>query len=163
MSKAFFDNEKGIVYKVINGNATKLSITASFLPSSKGESKDSCITSALLIQNVSMKRDNVVIPVVGVDKKRLLYTFGEDFGQLVIRGIILTGGSKYDGKQPKELVQNWEKMSLAASNEPCSIKWAGMDMKVAIKDITIETANTELGILSVTMIAFIIPVTNKHS
>lgn len=163
MSKTFFDGGRGIVYKVIDGNYNQLAFNSTFTTQLKGSTKDGCEVSTFIIQNVSMKKGNITIPVVGVDKKRLLYTFGEDFGQLIIDGIILTGGSKYDGKQPKELLKRWDESSLASNNEPCSTNWAGNDMKIAISNMDITVENTELGILGVSIAAYIIPVTNKHS
>lgn len=155
---------QGTIYKLKQGDySTDLRLTLpelNILPSSRVA--DVCDNSVILVQSVQVAKSAVVTPVVGVDKKRILYTFGENFGNIVIKAIILTGGSHYNGAEPKGIIDAWDNISLTNSETPCNMKWAGTEYKVYISGIIITTVDTELGILGVDIPAIIAPVTNKN-
>ncbi len=55
------------------------------LPSSFGAN------GAVLINGVSSNDDDVVLPVITLENKRVLYSFGANFGSISVSGIILLG------------------------------------------------------------------------
>lgn len=120
-----------------------------------------CASSIVLVQNVMLERKSISVPVIGVDKHRVLYTFGENFGSVVIDATILPGGDKYDGKQPKDLLDKWENKGLANSKTPVNLSWAGVEVKVFIQDVKVQSSDPATGAMSITLTALIAPVTNK--
>ena len=165
MSDEFYMASQGQSYCVRGGETTQLAIDLEKFDSFKHKSGSvgSCDESIVLVQQVAVSRAAITVPVVGVDKKRLLYSFGENFGQVRIVAIILTGGTKYAAKEPKGIVDAWEQNGVVGSKKPVNLKWAGSEAKVFVTAVTVASQEVQLGTIKVELQALIAPVTNKHS
>jgi hypothetical protein len=164
MSESFFLASSGYAYCLLKGDRTQLSPALSGFdmlstPGTEGE----CGKSVVLVRQVSIVRQGISVPVVGVDKTQVLYLFGENFGKVTIQAVVLTGGKEYDGKQPKGIIEAWEQEGIVGSKNPLNLKWAGVEVKVYITDITAVSADAQYGTIQVTMNALIAPVSNKES
>lgn len=147
------------------GEASQLSLELegfdAFKPKSGKEGK--CDESVVLVQNVAISKQAITVPVVGVDKKRLLYSFGENFGTVRITATVLTGGTEYKATEPKGLLDTWEQESVIGKKEPVNLKWAGTETKVYVTGITAGGSDPQYGTVRVEIAAIIAPVTNKES
>lgn len=165
MSDEFYMASQGQSYCVQGGATTQLAIELEKFDSLKHKagSGGSCEESVVLVQQVAVSRAAITVPVVGVDKKRLLYSFGENFGQVRIVALILTGGNQYTAKEPKGIIDAWEQNGVVGSKKPVNLKWAGSEAKVYVTAITVASQEVQLGTIKVEIQALIAPVTNKHS
>lgn len=165
MSDTFYMSASGQAYCLRGGEASQLSLELdgfdAFKPKSGKEGK--CDESVVLVQNVAITKQAIAVPVVGVDKKRLLYSFGENFGTVRITATVLTGGTEYQATEPKGLLDTWEQESIIGKKEPVNLKWAGTEAKVYVKNITVVGADPQYGTIKVEIDAIIAPVTNKES
>ena len=155
---------KGFAWLLAKGksNGAVARLKGIFNNSGSKASSGKCTHDIVLVTDVSITKSAVAAPVVGVDKTRVLYTFGEDFGQARIGAIVLTGGRKYKKKEPKGLMSKWKSKSIVKSKKPVSLSWAGISCKVYITDIKVESYDATRDILQVSMDALIAPVTNKN-
>lgn len=155
---------KGLAWLLAKGksNGAVARLEGIFTNSGSKASSGGCAHDIVLVTNVRIAKSAVAAPVVGVDKTRVLYTFGENFGRASIDAIILTGGRKYTKAEPKGLLSKWESKSLVASKKPVALSWAGISCKVYITDIDIMSYDASRDILQVSMDALIAPVANKN-
>lgn len=162
MSDSFYLTERGHAFCLVGGKASSLSPKLSGFTLTKKANPGKCDKSVILVQNVSVRKEGIVVPVVGVDKKRLLYSFGENFGSVSITAIVLTGGKEYDDKEPKQLLEKWEQKGVVGSKTPINLKWAGIETKVFVTGIDIAAQDPQTNTIKVELSAVIAPVSNKN-
>lgn len=125
--------------------------------------KKSC-TAGVLIQDVTTKRSDVVVPVVGVDDKRVLYTFGKNFGQISVKGIIFVGATdQKPAEYAAKLRQNFDKASVSARQEPCTVSGPGLgkNTKVYWTGLEFPASDADRNIMSFVLTGIIAPIANK--
>ena len=165
MSDTFYMSERGQAYCIRGGEASQLALELESFDALKHKTgkEGKCDESVVLVQNVSIAKAAITVPVVGVDKKRLLYSFGENFGTVRITATVLTGGTEYKATEPKGLLDTWDQESVVGKKEPVNLKWAGTEVKVYVTGITVAGSDPQYGTVKLEIAATIAPVTNKES
>lgn len=153
---------KGVVFRTVSGKRTALAAELDGFGMLVGSGETgTCGKSVVLVQSVSVQKDGITIPVIGVDGQRVLYTFGENFGQMNLTAIVIPGGKEYDKKEPKGIMDAFDSKSVIGSTKPVNLKWAGIEVKVFITSIRVTTDDPTTGIITVVMTATVAPLTNK--
>lgn len=162
MSDSFFMSTRGTVFRTVQGQRTAMAAELDGFGMLAGSgSVGTCGSSIVLVQSVSIQKDGITIPVVGTDGNRVLYTFGENFGQMSIMALIIPGGKEYDKKEPKGIMDAFESKSVLGSVDPVNLKWAGIEVKVFLTSLRVMTDDPSTGIMTAVFTATVAPVTNK--
>ena len=87
-------------------------------------------SSALLVNGVHIKDDDVVMPVITLENTRILYSFGANFGEVTVSGSILLGKAGEEaGSAVKTLLEFFksnrvsEKKSTVTVSGPPGASW----------------------------------------
>lgn len=156
--------ESGMAYQVAgSGKVHKnaINLQSFTLKPHGGRGKSSCEKSIALAQSIQITNNNIVSQINGLDDVKAIYTGGADFGTCQINALILTGGSKGDGSQPKKLLEVFSKKSLAKSTKPLNAKWGNYSFKLYLTNIQTGIQDTATGSITVTLSGTIAPVKNK--
>jgi hypothetical protein len=125
--------------------------------------KKSC-TAGILIQDVATKQSDVVVPVVGVDNKRVLYTFGKNFGHIAVKGLIFIGATdQKPSTYAAKLLQKFNKASVSARQEPCTVSGPGLAKNTKVYWIGLEfpASDSDRNTMSFILTGIIAPIANK--
>lgn len=77
---------RGCVYKVNNGSSSKAFIDLN--PALKGSAD-----SPIIFESSSITQKDLVVPKPTLGNTKVLYSFGEDFGDVTVNGVLLLGES----------------------------------------------------------------------
>jgi hypothetical protein len=157
---------RGYVWKVFPGKSTGANVVLqNVFSAGKNDSvpTGTCSSDIVLITGMLMERSGLVAPVEGVDSTRVLYVFGEKFGEVRITVTIFPGGDKYESREPKHMLNNWEQNSVLKKDTPINISWAGVEMKVYLTNVHLEAHDPETGAITAVLNAVIAPVVNKNA
>lgn len=73
--------------------------------------------SPILINGVESNDTDIVAPVVTLNKNKILYTFGEDFGQIAVHGTVLLGSASGSGGGSLNKVVEFFKQNRVSANQ----------------------------------------------
>ena len=76
---------------------------------------------ALLITGVAPKKSDVVTPIITLENTRILYSFGANFGDISVSGLILLGKSGNPGGSLKTLVDFFESNRVSKKKSPTRV------------------------------------------
>lgn len=139
---ASFHTARGCVYRVDSGSGGSGSPIIRVSPNI--ESGDD---SPVLLTGVQTADQDLVLPVVTLDGAKILYTFGEDFGQFGIVGVCLLGMAGGTGRALGALVEWFSQHRVARSQESVSVTLGGGGAyRIFITSLNIAEADTEYGI-----------------
>lgn len=125
--------------------------------------KKSC-TSGIIIHNVTVKYSDTVIPVVGTDDARVLYTFGKNFGQISVTGTIFIGATdKKPAEYSSKLRQKFNKSSVSARQKPCTVSGPGLGKNTKAYWISLDfpTSDADKNTMQFVLNGIIAPIANK--
>ena len=119
MSESFY-GARGCVYRTGSGSRTSM---YKLSPSISKGSEDSPV----LIQGVSINDKDIFYPVTTVERAKIIYTAGSDFGEVSITGICLLGDAEKSagGKSLKDVEQYWAGNRISKKKAPIRLSIAG--------------------------------------
>jgi hypothetical protein len=103
-----------------------------------GASKD-----PILIMSVTVKDDDVVLPVITLENTRVLYTFGAGFGEVSVNGIILLGKAGAAGGAYSTIVNFFNSKRVSKSKAPVNVTGPGASWRIFLLGLTIQDADPQ--------------------
>jgi hypothetical protein len=97
---------------------------------------------ALLIMSVSPQKSDVVAPIITLENTRILYSFGANFGNITISGMILLGKSGTPGQSLKTIVDFFESKRVSKSTSPINVTGPSTAWKVFLTGLSITEADS---------------------
>lgn len=97
---------------------------------------------ALLIMSVSPQKSDVVAPVITLENTRILYSFGANFGNMTVSGMILLGKSGVPGTSLSTLVNFFEEKRVSKSSSPVKVSGPGVGWNVFFTGLNIGEADS---------------------
>ncbi len=129
---------RGNVYKVnpVEGSGDSGFYKVEGLQAKKGPGD------ALLIMSVSPRKSDVVAPIITLENTRILYSFGANFGNITISGMILLGKSGTPGQSLKTIVDFFESKRVSKSTSPINVTGPSTAWKVFLTGLSITEADS---------------------
>jgi len=141
---ASFEFARGCVYRIDqsgtggNSGSSIVKLTPSF---------PSAADSPILVSGVQINDRDLVLPVVTLDGYRILYSFGEDFGNFSIVGVALLGAVGGQGKALGGVVDWFKSNRVSRLEEAVTVSLGGGgSYKVFMTSLSIAEADTEFHI-----------------
>lgn len=133
-----FASAKGCVYAP-NAQSSKGFYSVDGLNSGTKESP-------ILIVGVDSKDTDIILPVSMLDKTKIIYTFGKNFGALSILGKILLGPS--GSSSSLKTVMSWFEQHRISENRgsPTNLSFPGGSQKVYVYGLQLSPADPEFHI-----------------
>jgi hypothetical protein len=97
---------------------------------------------ALLVMSVSPQKSDVVAPIITLENTRILYSFGANFGNITISGMILLGKSGSPGQSLKTLVDFFESKRVSKSTSPIKVSGPSTAWQVFLTGLSIGEADS---------------------
>lgn len=97
---------------------------------------------ALLIMSVSPQKSDVVAPIITLENTRILYSFGANFGNITISGMLLLGKSGTPGQSLKTLVDFFDSKRVSKSSGPINVAGPSTAWKVFLTGLNIGEADS---------------------
>jgi len=97
---------------------------------------------ALLIMSVSPTKSDVVAPIITLENTRILYSFGANFGNITISGMVLMGKSGTPGQSLKTIVDFFESNRVSKSTSPINVTGPSVAWKVFLTGLSINEADS---------------------
>jgi hypothetical protein len=97
---------------------------------------------ALLIMSVSPQKSDVVAPIITLENTRILYSFGANFGNITISGMVLLGKSGSPGQSLKTIVDFFESNRVSKSTSPINVTGPSVAWKVFLTGLSINEADS---------------------
>jgi len=97
---------------------------------------------ALLIMSVSPQETDVVSPVVTLENTKILYSFGSNFGNITISGMVLLGKSGSPGKSLKTIIDFFETRRVSKKSEAVSVMGPSVGWRVFLTGLQIGEADS---------------------
>jgi hypothetical protein len=97
---------------------------------------------ALLIMSVNPQESDVVAPIITLENTRILYSFGANFGNISISGMLLLGKSGTPGTSLKTLIDFFEKYRVSKSPTPVEVSGPGAGWNVFFTGLNIGEADS---------------------
>lgn len=94
-----------------------------------------------IIDDVAFVDQDITLPVVALDDKRVFYTFGKNFGQLMLTGTLYAGCGKPEFPAIKALQDAFDQLRVSSSKTPETLSIVGgFSCKVYIQQLEIMQA-----------------------
>lgn len=107
---------------------------------------------ALLVMSVSPQETDIVAPVVTLENTKILYSFGSNFGNINISGMLLLGKSGTPGQSLKSLVDFFEEKRVSKTSSAIDVSGPGTGWRVFLTGLSVSEAesntNTQSFVLS---------------
>lgn len=156
----------GMAYRVTGGklhqNAIYLRGFSGIGPEGGLGTAESCLPSVMLVQSISIDNRALTGKVTGLDDVKVIFTGGADFSSFKLTAVILTGGAKGKGTQPREIIEAFNTNSLAGNTKPIAASWGSYNFKVYIEALSVRAENIKLGTITIELTGTIAPLQNKH-
>lgn len=110
---------------------------------------------ALLVMSVSPQKSDVVSPVITLENTRILYSFGANFGNITISGMILLGKSGEPGESLKTLVDFFETNRVSKKSSPIKVSGPSTAWQVFLTGLNIGEADSANNTQSFALTGFI--------
>lgn len=120
--------------------------------------------SGIIIQDVQPKYGDISVPVAGVDDVRVLYTFGQQFGQISVKGLILMGSTdKKSEDYASELLQKFNKVRLSSDPIPYTVSGPGLgtNTRVYWTGLSFPSSDADKNTMTFILTGLIAPISNK--
>lgn len=78
-------------------------------------------SSAILVNGVHIKDDDVVMPVITLENTRILYSFGANFGEVTVTGSILLGKAGSAGDALKTLLDFFKSNRVSEKKDTITV------------------------------------------
>jgi hypothetical protein len=99
---------------------------------------------ALLINTASPNENDVVLPVITLENTRILYSFGANFGDMTISGLILLGKSGNPGTSLATVIDFFKQKRVSSNKEAVKVTGPGTSWKVFLTGLTISDADPQI-------------------
>lgn len=106
-------------------------------------------TNPILISGVSVQDDDITLPVITLESTRVLYTFGANFGEVMINGLILLGaaGKEGQGESFSKVVKFFKEKRVSSSKSSVNVSGpAGISWKVFLTGLMIRESDPQFNI-----------------
>lgn len=100
-------------------------------------------TNPILIMGVSVKDDDVVLPVITLENTRVLYTFGAGFGEVAVNGVILLGQSGQAGQGLSTIVEFFNKKRVSKSKSAVAVTGPSTSWNVFMLGLTVQDVDPQ--------------------
>lgn len=97
---------------------------------------------ALLIMSVSPTEADIVAPVVTLENTKILYSFGSNFGDITISGLLLLGKSGTPGQCLKTLIDFFDSNRVSKSSSPINVSGPSTGWKVFLTGLQVAEADS---------------------
>jgi hypothetical protein len=140
MATDFYNSPRGCVVKHSKGGGNNAGFELEGFDFSDKEHP-------IILRNISLNDEDIVLPVSTLDKKKVLYVFGEDFGSIQISGSVFLGpaGESTSGLGP--VVSYFNKKAVARGESTAPVKFSipgNVSYSIYLKSIVISQADAEL-------------------
>lgn len=156
----------GMAYRVTGGrlhqNAIYLRDFSDIGPEGAEGAVENCFPSLMLVQSISIDNKALTGKITGLDDVKVIFTGGADFSTFKLTAVILTGGARGDGSQPKKIIEAFNAKSLAGDTKPIAASWGSYNFKVYIESLSVRAENIKLGTITIELTGTIAPLQNKH-
>jgi hypothetical protein len=141
MASQLFLQSKGCLYIVKRGDSRGYSL--------KPELSSGNDEYPILLRNAALSDSDVVLPVSTLDKKKILYTFGRAFGDVMIAGTVFLGpaGNPQDGLS--KVIEYMEKHGVGRADKPAPVMFSmpgTKGYKIYLVGLKIMEADPELNL-----------------
>lgn len=150
---------------IIGGRRGRSSIWLDGFDSVIMASKKNCGGGLILYENVTFTDSDVVLPITALGDKRMLYSFGKNFGTVTITGTIYNANPKliyftsisklYDKFNEERTSTRLETINLSILS--------GFKCKLYVTSFTVHGANPQNQSISFTIEGTVCPINNKGS
>jgi len=95
----------------------------------------------ILITGVTSRDKDIVMPVTTLENTKVLYTFGADFGEVTVTGVILLGSANNKSDSLGKLVNFFQEKRVSKSSKsvkvtgPAGVSWAVFLTSLTIGDV----------------------------
>lgn len=114
------------------------------------------------VTNVDFTDKDVTLPIVALDDKRVIYSFGKGFGEAHISGIIFIFGCDSVTSAVSQLSHAFNSNRISKKLSPCNLSIIGMSgTKVYPVALKFHDADTKVQSLMFTISCIVAPVANK--
>jgi hypothetical protein len=140
-----FVKSRGCVVKIGTGNGGTFDISG-FPKGSEG--------APILLTSPSIVERDLVLPITTLSNTKILYSFGTDFGQVGLSGIICLG-AEGAGNQNLSTVKQWYEANSVGNKKgaaPVSVSMGSEAISTFIVGLTISEANPQYNIVPFTII-----------
>lgn len=96
---------------------------------------------AVLINSVSPNESDVVLPVITLENTRILYSFGANFGDVTISGMILLGKAGSPGTSLSQVIDFFKQKRVSSNKEAVKVTGPGTNWKVFLTGLTVSDAD----------------------
>lgn len=115
----------------------------------------------VMITGISYGENDVILPVVALDDKRILYTFGKNFGQFSLHGTIYLCGCQQDTMKIQKLMSTFESERVSKAKKPINFSTGDYSAKVYPQEITLQNGNPNRQSIDFSITCLVAPVENK--
>lgn len=116
----------------------------------------------ILMDGIQYSESDVVLPIVALDDKRVLYSFGKNFGEFVLQGTIYilkcSGGIT---SAVKDLKDQFDGNRVAQKLTPCNLSALNLSAKIYITGLAYSNVNVQNQTISFGLNCLVAPVSNK--
>lgn len=96
--------------------------------------------SALLVNSVSLKDQDVVLPVITLENTRILYSFGSDFGDISVSGMLLLGKAGGSSQVLSKLVDFFQSNRVSKNPSAVSVTGPGTGWNMFLVGLVVQDA-----------------------
>ena len=97
----------------------------------------------ILILGVSVKDDDVVLPVITLENTRVLYTFGASFGEVTVNGVILLGQSGQAGSGLSTIIEFFNNKRVSKSKAAVAVTGPSASWNVFMLGLTVQDVDPQ--------------------
>ena len=117
----------------------------------------------VILEDIAFVDQDVTLPVVALDDKRVFYTFGKNFGMLTLTGSIFYGcGNSPKFPAIKAVQDAFEQMRVSSSKKPKKLSVVGgFSCKVYVQQLEIVQAVPAYQTIKFRLSCTVVPPANK--
>ena len=117
----------------------------------------------VVIEDVSFVDQDITLPVVALDDKRVFYTFGKNFGGLVLTGSIFFGCGEVSMFPAMSTIQDtFDEIRVSSSKEPLTLSIVGgFSCKVYVQQLEFMQAMPAFQSIKFRISCTVVPPSNK--
>lgn len=95
------------------------------------------------ITDIDFEDSDVILPIVALDDKRVLYSFGKNFGKATISGLIYLFNCRAGSLIAQRLYEAFNKVRSSAKSTPSNLSIVGGISGIKVYPISLRFANAD--------------------
>jgi hypothetical protein len=99
---------------------------------------------ALLINSVNPQESDIVLPIVTLENTGILYSFGSNFGDISISGMVLLGKAGAPGESLQTLIDFFDSNRVSKKPEPTTVTGPSSAWNVFLIGLAIGEADSSI-------------------